>query len=506
MAVGLHDASRSIYLIGGHNTQGQFTEYSIDLNTFGPTETIAFGVYVSSYGQFWTQQQDIVYMMKNAPRSLTAFDLETNSYSESFPSLQLDPGSYSCVASAPDYIYVTGGSSQKKSLQVFQISISQWTLSNRQMNTGRSHHSCVVHDSYLYVMGGFNGAYLTGTERVYADNLIAYRLWENSVALVQGVIYARAVSCGGKLFVIGGWSGTETLDIAQLIDPVSQTTTIQYMSYAVHSMGVVCFEPNIYVFGGETTDNVFYYTEFTDGPTKNPTVRPTWITRMPSVRPSQFPTRAPSDKPTRYPSNVPSESPTITTQTPSNDPSRSPSNVPSNLPSFATESPSNDPTRSPSGMPSSSPTRMPTRFPSEVPSQIPTRIPSKSPSNIPSSSPTEVPSRFPSVGPSQTPTQMPSNAPSNVPTLSTIAPSNAPSRVPIETTASDDDASVNAGMFDGFTSTQVTLIVILIILTAILFVVLISQSFIKHLLSLENRIKQCFVSSSFILLIFICLL
>eukprot|EP01083_Nonionella_stella_P270007 913906_1 len=461
MAVGLHEVSRSIYLIGGLNTQTQFTEYSIDLNTFGPIETIASSVALWSYVQFWTQQHDIVYMMNHSPRSLVAFDLTTHSYSESFPSLQLDPGQYSCLASSMDYLYITGGTSQQNTLQVFQIIINQWTVSKYQMNTGRSYHACVVHDGHLYVMGGYGAGYLTSTERI-DTNGITSSIWENSATLVQGVVYARAVSCGDNLFVVGGMYGGAQVDIAQLIDPLLQTTSAQYMPYAVDKMGTVCFEEDIYVFGGQPVDNVFFYTEFTDDPTKNPTQRPIFRTRMPSVRPSSFPSRAPSDNP----SNTPSDTPTVATETPSNDPTRYPSNVPINAPTISTEPPSHDPTRSPS--------------------------------NVPSSSPTQVPSQFPSVVPSQTPTQIPSNAPSNVPTVPTIAPSDVPSNTPtvapieVETTeeegrGSDHDAPANSGVFEGFSSTQVALIVVLVILSLILLIVLIVMVVIKW--KTERQIK-----------------
>eukprot|EP01083_Nonionella_stella_P079317 217556_1 len=126
--------------------QSQFTEYSIDLNTFEPPEAIAFSVSLWSY-QFWTQQQDIVYLIMNSPRSLVAFDVATHSYLVSFPSLPQDPGAYSCLDP-----------------------------------------------------------------------------WQNSAALVQSLIYARAASCGDTLFVIGAWSERVwSGGYCTIIDPISQT-------------------------------------------------------------------------------------------------------------------------------------------------------------------------------------------------------------------------------------------------------------------------------------------
>eukprot|EP01083_Nonionella_stella_P300044 1022284_1 len=488
MAVGSHVASRSIYLLGGNVGQTTLTKYSIDFNTFSTIEPTPLTSPLNSNSQFWTQQDDIVYMMSTLT-SLAAFDLATLTYSESLTFVPQNPGVAPCLASSMDYLYVTGGSSQPDVLQVFQISTGQWTQPINRMITGRSQHSCVVHESWLYVFAGYDGSFLTSTECIYiSDSQFRNRIWQDYVTLPQAVIYSRAISCGNQIFVLGGRisrSSYKPSNIAQIIDKLDETISVQYMPYAVYSMGTVCFEQDVYVFGGQSANSVFYYTEFTDDPTKSPTSAtkyPTLRTRMPSVRPSEFPSRRPSNDPTVLPSNAPSKSPTIATETPSNIPTRSPSNRPSKPPTIETEPPSDDPTRFPS--------------------------------NIPSSSPSQVPTRLPSVVPSQTPTQIPSNAPSNVPTVTTIAPSIVPSNTPsvtptiapikIETTdeekkgkgGSHDDASANSGMFDGFSSTQVTLIVILIILTGVLFIVLIVMVVIKWKtdkqiqLDVENMEKQ----------------
>eukprot|EP01083_Nonionella_stella_P221474 791195_1 len=67
------------------------------------------------------------------------------------------------------------------------------------------------------------------------------------------------------------------------------------MPYAVLAMGPICFEQDIYGFGGKTdsndNDSVVYYTEFTDDPTTDPiTMRPTGHPTISTRDPSKVPT------------------------------------------------------------------------------------------------------------------------------------------------------------------------------------------------------------------------
>eukprot|EP01083_Nonionella_stella_P059256 155039_1 len=305
MAVGSYNGS--IYLIGGSaGSHTQFTEYSIDLNTFTSIEPspLNFAVYLTWHQQFWTQQEHIVYII-NGATSIAAFDFTTQTHSTSFTSTPNNAGQQKCLTSSMDYLYVTGGQYGLELLQVMQISTAQWTVSNNRMNTGRRSHSCIVHDSFLYVFGGFGTTWTSTTERV-DTNQITSNDWEYSVTLLHTVQYSRAVSCGDKLFVLGGRSRTGRVNSAQLIDPLHQTILLQTMPYTLDGMGTICFGQNIYVFGGRASSNhVFYYTEFTDAPTNNPT--------FPSVVPSRTPHQAngPSVQPTIAPSDGPSVEPTI---------------------------------------------------------------------------------------------------------------------------------------------------------------------------------------------------
>eukprot|EP01083_Nonionella_stella_P195249 719378_1 len=67
MAIGSYNGS--IYLIGGlhSSTHGTLTKYSIDLNTFTlieptPWSSLRRDTYLFNNGQFWTQQDDILYV------------------------------------------------------------------------------------------------------------------------------------------------------------------------------------------------------------------------------------------------------------------------------------------------------------------------------------------------------------------------------------------------------------------------------------------------------------
>eukprot|EP01083_Nonionella_stella_P221468 791185_1 len=340
MAVGSYNGS--IYLIGGVAAVGMsLTKYSIDLNTVTlieptPWSSLRRDTYLFNNGQFWTQQDDILYVSSPDTELTTSdfligrLDLATLVYSNEFPGVPQDIGLWNghhCLASSTDYVYVTGAylAQDWNLLQALQISTGNWTVGNR-MNVGRVYHSCVVYGSFLYVLGGHvhedgrlsSNAHtinLTSTERIDI-NQITSQNWSYAVPLIQAVIQSRAVSCGDKLFVLGGRGPDGYVNLAQIIDPLTQSISTQTMPYAAFAMGAICFEQDVYVLGGhggkhenETLDSVFYYTEFTDDPTTDPI----------TMRPTGHPTRDPSKVPTAR-----TQHPTSLTLSPSIPPSNSP--------------------------------------------------------------------------------------------------------------------------------------------------------------------------------------
>eukprot|EP01083_Nonionella_stella_P221475 791196_1 len=322
MAVGSYNGS--IYLIGGVAAVGMsLTKYSIDLNTVTlieptPWSSLRRDTYLFNNGQFWTQQDDILYVSSPDTELTTSdfligrLDLATLVYSNEFPGVPQDIGLWNghhCLASSTDYVYVTGAylAQDWNLLQALQISTGNWTVGNR-MNVGRVYHSCVVYGSFLYVLGGHvhedgrlsSNAHtinLTSTERIDI-NQITSQNWSYAVPLIQAVIQSRAVSCGDKLFVLGGRGPDGYVNLAQIIDPLTQSISTQTMPYAAFAMGAICFEQDVYVLGGhggkhenETLDSVFYYTEFTDDPTTDPiTMRPTGHPTISTRDPSKVPT------------------------------------------------------------------------------------------------------------------------------------------------------------------------------------------------------------------------
>eukprot|EP01083_Nonionella_stella_P272819 925332_1 len=93
------------------------------------------------------------------------------------------------------------------------------------------------------------------------------------------------------------------------------------MPYAVIGMGLICLEPDVYVFGGQTgftddsvdsIDSVFYYTEFTDDPTTDP------ITMRPTGHPTRDPSKVPTAR-TQHPT-WPTISPSMPSMPPTNSP------------------------------------------------------------------------------------------------------------------------------------------------------------------------------------------
>lgn len=159
----------------------------------------------------------------------------------------------------------------------------------------------------------------------------------------------------------------------------------------------------------------------TNKPSFAPSARPTPLPGDPTLRPTVIPTRRPTTlKPTFKPSQAPTFRPTPLpgdpTLVPTIAPSARPTKVPSARPSHFPTSDPVGPSYSPSARPSRNPTFSPSG-PSYTPSQRPSQTPTLDPTG-PSYTPTERPTRAPSsppTGPSYTPTERPSRTPTNTP-------------------------------------------------------------------------------------------
>eukprot|EP01084_Bolivina_argentea_P223067 377486_1 len=299
-AIGYDSSNELIWLLGEGLYQGIYSRQlmSFDVNQW--TSSNAFVYYgenvlsddVWGVGDFYTQINDVLYMINTDGTAFSTFVLSTQEFSSpwnniAFP-ISMNLGSLTHIY---DYLIVSGGYNAPSSLsevQIFNISSNSWLVNVPSMIRGRAQHTSVVHSNYLYMIGGYNmiERALIYIEKLYVgdmNNIQNENFFEIAGLQLSTDKYSlRAVCHGSNIFVIGGYirvistSGQQFVDI---IDTATDTVTSDsILNTKVGKPAVIIVNERLYVFGGGNFDSgqpTISTWQYSTVPTDNPTMHPT---------------------------------------------------------------------------------------------------------------------------------------------------------------------------------------------------------------------------------------
>ena len=147
---------------------------------------------------------------------------------------------------------VDGETRMLRSVVIYDI--DQSTVKNGvTMKKRRAFAASVQVGSTIFVFGGFSSP--ESTDRLKAceklDTLQSPMNWERVAPMESGRADAGAVVVGGKVMVVGGFSGTEFLSSVEIYNPSSNTWQSGPSLPAPRScMGVAALDGTVYVAGG----------------------------------------------------------------------------------------------------------------------------------------------------------------------------------------------------------------------------------------------------------------
>jgi hypothetical protein len=107
------------------------------------------------------------------------------------------------------------------------------------MKTARFGHGSVFYGGFLYVLGGYNTAYLEECERY--DTL--HNHWQPIPPLPQARQWHAAIVCGytRRIYTLGGNDSSGSLDLMQEFEPESQTWKLLKVKLPSKSYCIPCF-------------------------------------------------------------------------------------------------------------------------------------------------------------------------------------------------------------------------------------------------------------------------
>eukprot|EP01083_Nonionella_stella_P316207 1145305_1 len=263
MSIGVHNDT--IWLIGGGDFPTQLTQYNVRTQTMTDFGENALTASIKGYGQYWTQQNHMVYIIdQSTGNSLCTYNMITNQF----------------------------------------LSTHQWTTSPPNMNVGRKYHACIVHNTYLWAMGGTGCTYncpnaLTSIERIVVTDIMNNK-W-NIVSNLPVPLYSlRVIDWYDTLYVLGGYSRINNMigkvDSVYLIDVDSGDVSLSPYSLPSKCAWVspVIHDSILYIFGGGNYNAWAYYSlpQYTSQPTDTPTYAPSKTTLFPSYVPTDIPIKS----------------------------------------------------------------------------------------------------------------------------------------------------------------------------------------------------------------------
>eukprot|EP01083_Nonionella_stella_P086947 241725_1 len=318
----------SIFILGGFRddfgvkyTSGyhHVTEYMIHSDSFHDMGPNLLNTSLKGYSQFWTQQQESLYIIEWNTSTFGVFNMRNKTYTSQWKGIQFPThvDEYGCLTSSNTHLYVVGGGSISiDTLQTLHLSTLQWIMDSPSMILARNQHACIAHSNYLWSFAGRGSAGFTKNNERISTTDITQNTWAAVEPFPNTVDGIRAVIGADGIYLIGGLSdGSNYWDTVYIMDfdGTAMTLSSNRLVYPIQYAGIILVHDIIYVFGG-----------------RNPSVIDTWMycnlfsTNAPTGSPFNLPTADPSftsmntSNPTISPSDIPSTTATEPSMNPIN--------------------------------------------------------------------------------------------------------------------------------------------------------------------------------------------
>eukprot|EP01084_Bolivina_argentea_P102138 183031_1 len=294
MVAGYDKNNDLIWLIGGYNNPRQLLSFNVSrwntsdaFTDYGISE---LPTDVLQYGQSYTQNNDILYILSDTDNTFYEFNLKSHIFLSwtgvNIPFNIYDESSF-CVTNIDNYLILT----QNHSMNIFNTTSETWLIEKFNPKTiqSRSKHTCNVNliNEYLYVIGGVSE---NTVEKIYVNdirNIKSCNWTQITHTLPSPNINGHSVVFDKYIYVFTGINNliNEWNDNIYVIDTNTDTiTSYDTLSELIQFPAIIVVKNRIYAFGGQSRwegdINYWQYYDIpipTNNPTKNPTNNPTTI-------------------------------------------------------------------------------------------------------------------------------------------------------------------------------------------------------------------------------------
>eukprot|EP01083_Nonionella_stella_P177963 627195_1 len=148
----------------------QVTEYKWTTASYTLKQTDMLNDDIHGTGQFWAQQQHILYLIPPTGGAIATYDMQTMQLATNVYGIPNNVGEESCLAASDHHLYVIGGKGygniRLRTVQILDFSTEEWT-NGPSMQETRSALACISYNDYLWAFGGQKET----SERISTNNI-----------------------------------------------------------------------------------------------------------------------------------------------------------------------------------------------------------------------------------------------------------------------------------------------------------------------------------------------
>eukprot|EP01084_Bolivina_argentea_P274143 467204_1 len=304
---GYHSHTQSIFIFGGDTSPQSIYQWNLASKTFISHPSLPFNITIQS--QNYATYNNYIYFIYN--HSITQYNMDTltlNYPISTHKTISYGIKSCTCISKNGGNLFILGGAQNElgngkhAQFQIYNI-LNHTLTAGPDMTTIRVNLACVSDNTYIYAIGGDNGAVqLNSIERIEINNMNNGWSILGNINTAKNKLRSVLLPFNDNIYILGGLNSNEV--------EVIYTNSSQYdtpyldnpLPFTSSELGcAVAINNGIYYLGGienglANTDKILYTdirTETTSyyttlSPTKQPTTTPTQITAAPTAYPANI--------------------------------------------------------------------------------------------------------------------------------------------------------------------------------------------------------------------------
>lgn len=233
------------------------TSFTTARNSF---TSVAYNGYMYVMGGYSSAMNDVQLAKINADGTLGTWTTTTAFTTARF---------YHTSVAYNGYMYVLGGTNGVgafySDVQYAPINadgtVGTWTTTTA-FTTGRYGHTSVVHNGYMYVIGGTNAGTLSDVQYAQINANGTLGTWAATTSISSARAYHSSAVYGGYIYVLGGGSNLSDAQYAQINTNGSLGTWVSTNSFTTgrRNQTTVAYNGYLYVLGGYDGTTTYYNT------------------------------------------------------------------------------------------------------------------------------------------------------------------------------------------------------------------------------------------------------